>query len=227
MSDGMRTESAFSQALRDLKRRGSNLLLVGTPDRATRAAATDRLMGETDVPVRRRRMFVFTDNTYVGEEFVDEAAQDVHVVAREQATRGAAAAATGVAAPTAGGGVTRQQVDGERLGELSWAVGRGMRQLDAETARPGELRVCVDSLTPLVDEHSYHERMQFLHTITNRVRAASGMGHYHLSARYDDDIVADLEPLFDAVIDLRVAEGRPEHRWHIGARDLDSGWLPL
>jgi hypothetical protein len=53
------------------------------------------------------------------------------------------------------------------------------------------------------------------------------MAHYHLAAGRRDDVVVELAPAFDAVIELRIDDDRPEQRWHVPDRDLHTDWLPL
>ena len=62
--------------------------------------------------------------------------------------------------------------------------------------------------------------------LTERVRSVRGLAHYHLPVDAEDDIAHVFRPLFDAVVELRVADGRPQQRWSL-VDGPSSDWLPL
>lgn len=219
MDDASKSDSAFAQALGDLKRRGSNLLLVGTPSPEPHAAACERLLGDDSVR-SRQRLFVVTDGTYE-RTTACEGAVDERVITHATSTRSAAAATAGPTTPAG-----QRDATGPDLGDLAAAIDGEIDALEAEL-EPGELRLCFDSLTPILEEHDRGEAVRFLHALGNRVRATQGMAHYHLPADRDVDAVRAVEPAFDAVIELRATCDGPEQRWHILEEDLDSGWLQL
>lgn len=221
---GSGTTAAFSQALASLKRRGSNLLLVGNGGTEAQLAACSRLLGEGP---DRRRLFVFTDRASSIDDRlppVERGRESVWVVDCTSETRSAAAASTG-----ASGGATRRAVPLDDLVALGEAVSEAVDALDgvAGGLDPAELRVCFDSLRPLLAEHDEQRVFRFLHALTGDVRGARGMGHYHLPVDYGSDAVRVLEPLFDAVVEVRIREGHAQQRWHLRDRDITTDWLPL
>lgn len=231
MDESKRTDSAFARALGDLKRRGCNLLLVGTPSPDAHAAACERLLGD-DTAGSRRRLVVLTDGTY---DHDHSHAPDTRVLRQAATTRGSGAASTDAwatgpgpapAAATSRVGPPVRDVGARDLGTLSLAVAEEIHDLE-EGVEASDLRVCVDSLLPLVEENDRTEVTRFLHAVTNRVRGARGMAHYHLPVERECDVVGDLEPAFEAILELRETAGGPEQRWTILGEDLDSGWLAL
>lgn len=214
--------AAFAQALSALKERGSNLLVVGGALEGAHADACDRLLGD-EVERPRRRVFVSTDGTtgcFPGPRATTP--DRTRVVARETATRSVATAPASPAdAPTA-------QVPDSDVGELASAVDDAVADLEpAAGFDPAELRLCFDSLVPLLADHEEESVFRMLALVTSLVQSVDGMGHYHLPVDGEDEAVALLEPLFDAVIHLRVREGTSEHNWRLVDRDVESGWLPL
>lgn len=224
MVDGPDTAegAAFAQALSALKERGSNLLVVGGTLEGAQADVCDRLLGE-DAERPRRRVFVRTDGTTgcipgpgmgPGER--------TRVVTQSTSTRSISAA------PVSSQDVPTQTVAEADLGELASATADAID--DVEPARgfdPAELRVCFDSLLPLFADHDRESVFRMLDLVSRRVAEVDGMGHYHLPVDADEEVVRLLEPLVDAVVELRVRDGDPEHNWDLVDRDVESGWLPL
>lgn len=66
----------------------------------------------------------------------------------------------------------------------------------------GDLVVCFDSLTALLQYVSLKRAYRFLHVLTGRAAAVGARSHYHLDpSAHDDRTVATLTSLFDAVVD--------------------------
>lgn len=62
--------------------------------------------------------------------------------------------------------------------------------------------LCFDSLTALLAYAELERAFRFVHVLTGRLRTAGARGHFHLDpAAHDDQTVATLAPLFDAVLD--------------------------
>lgn len=65
-----------------------------------------------------------------------------------------------------------------------------------------EVLVAFDSLTVLLQYVDLQRAFRFLHVMTNRTRTAGATGHYHLDpGAHDDQTVATLSSLFDAVVE--------------------------
>jgi hypothetical protein len=63
--------------------------------------------------------------------------------------------------------------------------------------------------------------------MTARIREENGMGHFHLRRSRDDEIVRLLDPLFDAVVEVRTTDGTVEQRWHLRDGDVTSDWIAV
>lgn len=68
---------------------------------------------------------------------------------------------------------------------------------------PGPTRVCFDSLTTLLQYVDLETAYEFLHVVAGRAYAVDARVHFHLdAAAHDDQTVASLATLFDAVAEL-------------------------
>jgi hypothetical protein len=207
--------TSFTRALASLKREGSNLLVVGDAADTTHAAACDRLLGDTDG--NRQRTLVTTDRGACAREWT--LPYDATEIRYATATR---SAATAVSEPS----VAQRVHDLSTLGEN---VAEAIRTADRRTGGlvPAQFRLCIDSLEPLVDVHSERSVFRFLHATTNEVRAARGMGHYHLPLPPTDDAIRTVEPLFDAVVEVRDDSDGAQQRWRLIDSQADTEWLSL
>lgn len=231
MEQGVNTTetAAFTQALAELKRRGSNLLVVGAASGHTHTDVCGRLLGERSE--ERSRVFVTTDGRGGAVDRETRSAAD-RVVSYAATTRGAAAAQPSADGPTPGQGDSTSDGDDrgrtvDDLPSLGTAVGEAIDGAGGDELEPGELRLCVDSLRPLLEENDEQAVFRFLHAMTSDVRAVRGMGHYHLPVGFDDVTVRTLRPLFDAVVEVRPGRDRPQQRWHLHEADVTTDWLDL
>lgn len=236
----------FSRELSAMKRRGSNILVVGACVGDAHLAACRRLLGES---AGRRRLFVFTNDGYGLGRRCDPSecdASSVRIVDCGATTRSTASTpppspsspTDSVGAPdstdsngpsgSSGPAVSRTAAPVDDLAVLGNAIGGGIAYFEntADGLDPAELRVCLDSLGPLVCQNDDRDLFRFLHAVTRDVRRVSGMGHYHLSVPHDDDAVAKFSPLFDAVVEVRTRTDH-EQRWHLQDPEFTTDWLAL
>lgn len=256
--DASDTESALSLAriLRTLKRRGSNLLVVGLTSDEGYGRVCGRMLGD-DTAGPRRRLLVVTgaDSASVAERarhaqrppagtarYITYAAS-ARSASDEQSPRAPAdderagkenAGDEGQSRDENGGDgeetlPASRHVEASRLADLGDAIVAEIDAIEAESDGlvPAELRVCLDSLTPLLDAHDRDDVVRFLDRVTTRVKAAHGMGHVHLPVARDWDAVADFEESFDAVVELRVERGRTQQRWHLRDASVTSDWFSV
>lgn len=226
-SDGSAYEetTALVQELDALKQHGSNLLVVGSRMPAAHGAACRQLLGEATTQ-SRRRLFVLADPCASESGRLPTGADDPnrHSVIRYDATsRSAAAAVTPSSTP-----IPERHVEGD-LGSLGLDISETIAEFEATSGglTPAELRLCFDSLTPLVSEYDPESLFRFLHLLTHRIRSVDGMAHYHLTTDRSNRTVALLEPLFDAVIELCLREDTLYQRWYLRDSGLTTGWLQL
>lgn len=231
----MRTEDTaevlpFRRELTRLKREGSALLVVGeTTSDAHRNLCRQMIERETAT----RRVLVDTGAERV--LGVDRSVSDVNkpndVHIRYHAETRSACAATPSApspasdSPTASAPADVRHVSSlPELGEqLSSAITDAQREID----EPGQLRVCADSILPLVVNAGEHQVFRLLHPVTASIRDARAMGHVHLPVARPDRLVNLYRPLFDATVELRHREGLVEQRWHLTESGLTSEWLSV
>lgn len=225
--EGLRTAATFASKLSTLKQNGCNLLVVGSDHEPTRSDACQRLLA-SEVNEPRRRVVVAADIAVgavrmrlpsVSPTPGDEAT----IIDWEIPTRGASAAANPRPSP-----VETVYVEGDDLTQLGLEIHEAITAgTFAADASPANLRLCFDSLTPLVERYDPETVFRFLHLVTGSVDRARGMGHYHLPVGRNVEAARTFEPLFDAVVELRSHAGRSEQRWHVPDEDITTGWLPV
>lgn len=202
----------FGDALCALKRRGSGLLLVGETGDGTHLALSRRLLGRDDGDCRRR-IVVLTDSPATADRRIPDAApaETYRVIDHRPQTRSAAATSGDRSPPTDLDRLEDEIVDAIQVVEPPGSLA------------PAELRVCVDSLRPLVTDGGVQAVASFLDTVLTAVRDRRGMAHAHLPVAYDAPLVGVFAPSFDAVVQLRPGE----HRWHLTREDRATKWLPV
>jgi len=206
---------AFTRTLAALKREGSNVLVIGDDVGAAQHRACSKLFGVRVVD-RRRAVVSTTAGDVAGHQHSPDTVTWIEYSAP---TRGASTA-TRDAEPTTG-----VKHDLASLGEaVNDAIYDADRAVDG--LAPAQFRLCVDSLGPLLEAHDERAVFRFLHAVTDDVRAVDGMGHYHLSVPPGAETAQTLEPLFDAVVELRHDDG-PLQRWRLVDENLETEWLPL
>ncbi|GAB3025517.1 DUF7504 family protein [Natronobiforma cellulositropha] len=225
--------ATFAHALDSLKQEGSNILLVGESATQAHKAACHRLLGESgDDP--RYRLFVVTerprnshgfDCTCSGGHGHEETMTRVIVRAADETDEHD----TVLGEDGNDSAVSQSVVGTELLSVLGSEVIDTVTAFDedADGLEPSELRVCVDSLAPLLVDHRPENVFRLLHVITSWVRQVNGMGHFHLPVALEHDAVNLLEPLFDAIVEVRANGGTNEQRWHLRDQRTSSEWLPL
>lgn len=209
-------EAGFAQALAALKREGSNILLVGAETGDAHGAVCHQLLGETGSGPRYR-LFVTDERTRVS---TTEAASGETMATTRTIDYGNLTV----------DGTGNDDLSGRTpLGTLGIEVVEAVDAFDddADGLEASELRLCVDSLVPLLEEHTTERVFRVLHMTTSRVAHVNGMGHYHLPLERDHDAVNLFEPLFDAIVEVRIRDGTHEHRWELRDRELTTEWIPF
>jgi hypothetical protein len=106
------------------------------------------------------------------------------------------------AASTVAAGTRRQAAVGvDNPGDLT-GLGITVSEYLSEHAGPGTL-VTFDSLTVLLQYVDLQRAFRFLHVLSNRVRSADAIAHYHMDpGAHGDREIATLASLFDAVAEF-------------------------
>lgn len=218
MVSGRWTERAgeFADALGRLRRDGSALLVVGAIPDTTHQRACSRMLGSSKQP----RVVCRTDRTCTAG--ADHAGGVDRLVDLSVAARTAVADSSDA---EVGPGTSDEPA--HRVAETVPEFGEQVADAVAATATDGaDIRVCIDSLLPLVDAVGAERAFQWYHTVAADVRAAGGVCHAHLPVARDDDLAGQLESLVDATVDLRLVDGTPQQRWFVHGT-VTSDWLPL
>lgn len=217
---------AFVRAFATLKREGSTLFVTGNTPLACHQQACLRTLGDETAGVRRR-VIVLTDThrTAVSETVPPpQLTTDPRTVITYQCnSRSANTPPQNEELP-----VTPTRVETGHLPALEATLSESITTIKQDTdLSPAELRVCVDSLVPLVYQHDRDAIEQFLRAIAERIRNVCGMGHFHFPVERDRELVREFAPLFDAELELRVDDHGMQQRWHLQSPDLTSEWLAL
>lgn len=214
----------FTKWLSELKQSGSNILFTGEVPHEVSAQASRSLFGRE---LRRFRILALTDKTIENAEVRlpdDTSPEDPNTWIIDQRCGERSVPATAGDFTTDLG--TLESGDARELcDEIQTAI--SFYDEKADGLDPAELRVGVDSLSPLVrDDRPATERA--LRTLGATVRGVQGMAHYHLRVSDDDEIVAELMDLFDARIELRKRPRRnPEQRWYAPDINAKTPWMEL
>ncbi|SEV95560.1 DUF7504 family protein [Natrinema salifodinae] len=211
--------ASVTRALGTLKREGCNVLLVGSEATSAHETVCRQFLGASaaEAPFR---LFVRA----VGQRETDQAScgpVDESETDRVQTIECASATLDPTTA-SAIGALGIEIVEAIDAFADSAAGGNSDGGLE-----PASLRVCVDSLGPLLEAYDAEAVFRLLHVTTTRVDQADGIGHYHLPIAPDHDAVSLLEPLFDAVVTVRTRDGADEQRWSLQEADAPTDWLAV
>ena len=219
---------ALKSGLSTLKSHGSNLLVVGAVGPDIHQRVCHRFLGD-DTFAPRQRLFVLTgadQHTGIKQYLTRPHSPTVStwVINYSPDTR-AASHDTSLDAEL----TISAEVEPENFPELKTAVTNSIADIQdhKENLSPAELRICVDSLLPLIDEHGREAVARLVYPVAQQIRAAQGMGHFHLPVTPELTIVKEFEPMFEATIELRMDQGLPQQRWHLRDLNMMSEWLPV
>lgn len=215
-------QSAFASALAGLKRSGCNVLVVGAVPERERDAMSARLFGDPAAGPRVRLFGLLDRGVEVARRRLSLAGPGAAPVRVVTAGTGRQVRATAAASPTEGLTVRRAGDPDEFREELVAAVDAlGDEAGDLE---PGALRVGVDSVQPLVERRGVAAVESLVDDVGAEVVDAGGIAHYVYPAAHDDAAEV-LGPSFDAVVSLRVRDGRTEQHWQLPGRGIKTGWF--
>ncbi|WP_290818884.1 hypothetical protein [Halovivax sp.] len=214
---GVPESASFAQALGTLKRRGSNILVVGAAGCGSHGSACNRLLGDGSNEARFRLVVATDPGRVASHAERGEDGETRFIVQRD-----------GDAARSDRTYPTGSVIETEMLGVTGAKFVGTLDEFDEESdLAPSELRVCVDSVSDLVQSHDAENVFRLLHVMTTRIRRSRGMGHFHFPIDREEEAARLFEPLFDAVVELRSGSEGPEHRWHLRDRDADTDWISL
>lgn len=219
MMDG--DPSTFSRRLAELGEAGSTLLVVGG-DAGPRDAVSSQLLGQ---PSRSRvPLFVLLgrDRSVVVDRSQRAGSIDDAQVIEFGFDRSASSRQPGTS--TQGGRPLAS------LQTLREEITTAVEQLSSEPDEPfspGELRVCLDSLSAIVDGFDRPSVEAFLGDLRTVVTDRNGIGHAILPVpsvpgRYDW-----LKASFDVVVETRSFDGVAMERWRLTDDGLATDWFQV
>lgn len=231
--------SMFISLLNQLKSTGCNLLVAGDVPREVFARASARLLG--DDGELRYRVLAVTDASpqSIADRLPDPDAtprpltETTRILNHTGAPR-SVTSATDPTTPPELAGIREDCVADPELRGLQSALADAIAETEnrAGRLRPADLRVCIDSLGPLLDHYGTDVVRRCLDAVGGHVRERDAMAHYVLADAYDSDRVQTLVPNVDAVIELRTVDPDEfghdvQQRWHVPRRDITTEWTPL
>lgn len=234
---------SFAHALDTLKQQGSALLVVGSVPDETYAEASARMLGDPTADPPRRRMVVvpeFDRRRAVTKlnDAGDLSPEWTRIVVHDSTARSGAAGAevaadaqmhvANVDSPALRVARATEVVEGD-IASLGATISTVIEEFEraANGLEPAELRLAFDCLPSLLTEYGEETVFKFLHPLAYHVRQVGGMSHFWLPRERTSEITRTLEPLFDAVIELRIDADGVKQRWHFRDLDIVSDWLPV
>jgi hypothetical protein len=240
-STGVSVENVRHQ-LGYLKRNGCNLLVTGNVGEEVSHKITRKLLGAPDIS--RTRILGLTNRDR--EDAVDllpdgvrATDERVHFIEYDCGTRTATAVDPPESASAAGADPAATDSGPASFDSDTARVGSDLDDLrnafcdaitTAKIANSGfesaELRISLLTLSHLVDQYDSAAVDRFVSAVADHVRGVSGMAHYHLPVADDSRTVRRFSSLFDARIELRKKQGRPEQRLHF-SDGVSTVWFGL
>lgn len=223
--------AAFHATLQRLKRGGCSLLVVGDAPRRVFTRASGAMLGDPDV--RRWRVFALTDAAPESvRERLPAAADAPRSLAETTKVVNHALPPQPIADDVGASTVTVPEVSvgDPGLSGFRTELREAIAEFGAQSRRPAEVRVAVDSLAPLLDHYDLGVVRRCLRAVGESVAEHAAMAHYILPEPYDGRRCQRLVDEFDAVIELRAAgEDRadPQERWHLPDRETPTPWVPV
>jgi hypothetical protein len=217
------TTLRFREELASLREKGCTMLVVGEVPTEVSQRACSALCGDPAT----ERVAIRTGGGCTCLDHPEDAGH-CHTVEWAGQARGAAAATE---ARTGTGDLQFARAEGgatevRTLAELGEATTATVKRA-AEGADTGDLRLCVDSLGPLVEASSERAVFKYLHQLNAAVRDAGGIGHVHLPMDRETDRATVLGALFDVTVELELFGGEPRQRWYLHEAGIVSDWLPV
>lgn len=195
----------------------------GATDAATDGVAVGDAPGDDGSPDAPALDGVTTEDATRDDAVPDDVALDDVVAGDVTALdRTATDDASGGALDDAGGGAVERVPDERQFVEAFPAVVEDFAAQNRPLDR-AELRVCVDSVRPLVAADSVDHRA-FVETVRGEMKRRRGIAHFVLPGPADGEVARSLAPLFDVVVSLRTRDG-PEQRWHLRNVDYRTDWV--
>lgn len=228
MSSDRESVAPFVESLGELKRSGSNLLVIGSVPNEIHHTICKQMLGRSpDTPRCRVVVFSNADGQSAKDDIstlVSSSPTPIHTInTASQPLTAFEESDTGREQ------VARADATDDRLDDLKTILIETIDQLEAANNgfAPAELRVCFSMHLRLFDNYERERVSSVIHSMTRRIKQFNGMGHFHLSSPSEQQYRSYLAPYFDGIVRLDSKEGTPYQRWHLCNSDTTSEWLPI
>lgn len=212
--------AGFAQRLAELKKHGS-LVLVRAADTAAETAVSTQLLGDIDrVPVF---VLLGADRSVIDERISrPETIAESHIVQQAVFYRSATESTAGER------GSTPQRLTRlpGLLDEITQTI-ETVADQQAEALGPGDLRVCLHPMTPIVDGFTRDQIEGFLSEFQQVLTSYAGMGHASMSLTTVPDQYDWLDTAFDAIVEAQSIGGVPQERWRLPGSGHVTEWFPV
>ncbi len=221
-------DASLSEALSELKSQGSSVLVAGAVPDDRHASLSRQLLGDPSEGSRRNVLVLTEDRSEALESRLPPGVSldgpNRPEVIRVQTCERSAGATTATGIPA----TTMTTVDAKRLDELATTIYDSIADLgDPEDFSPAELRLGLDSLSPLIHLHGEEKVFKMLHLLIHALQRRQAMAHFHLPVDSETKAVRLLRPLFDVFVELRWTNSHVQQRWHIADGDVVTDWLEV
>lgn len=226
--DRFASVGAFVNSLPELRKNGCALLVVGDVPQDVHAHASRQMLG-LNQREKRHRLLVLTDGDYTGasrrlSKTSADFANTTSIIAHKPQSRSATTGPHPSLEP-----ISKRELYRADLGDLCLAIHEEIEVVEERMSElnPAGLRVCLSSLLPLLGEHDSETIFRFLHLMSWRAKFSRGIIHVHLPVQRDCSNVRLFEPLFDAVIELRIQGSEIQQRWRLTDGEGMSRWMVM
>lgn len=225
--DGAEVAETFSEALDDLKDRGSMVLLVGPVGNEAMYAGCRRFLGD-ELVEDRRRLFVMTDGQIEHHQGAKATCKhqppaDAHAINYRTQARSVATATASDHTD-----IPAETVEGD-LDDLYEHIEDAVERLErrADGFESGEFRLCLDSVDALLAHNDDEDVLEFVERVESLVHEHCGMAHVHLPVDFASAPVERFSSVFDAIVEVETGNNAFRQRWHLQDLGISTGWLKL
>jgi hypothetical protein len=218
----------FVDPLAELKRSGSNLLVIGSVPNEIHHTICEQMLGNSpDTP--RCQVVVFSNaDDQSGRDNISTliSSSSTPLYTINTASRPLTAFRE---SDTGREQVARADLTDDRLNDLKTIIIETIDQLEAANNgfTPAELRVCFSIHLRLFDNYEKERVSSVIRSVTHRIQQSNGIGHFHLSSPSEQQFRSSLAPCFDGIVKLDSKDESPYQRWHLRDSNATSEWLPV
>jgi hypothetical protein len=220
------SRGSINDYLASQKQSGCNILLTGDVSVTAVARLVRRLMGDTSI--ERQRILALSnwdcqDINMLLPVGIDATDPTVRIVGCDEMRQSLAHSSVVKQSRTV---ITNEDC----LNEFSDAIHAtiNMCQSPDEQCNPGELRLCVATLSSLISRFGIKPVEVFCQTVLASVKDNCGIGMYYLPETNDSESISALSSYHDIQVEMKEQKrNQPKHRWRILDSDYTTEWMTL